>query len=130
MSRKIETHKVNGLNTLNNALDIKVFDNPGAGGASHRYCIYRPQDAVNEELNASISVNLQFQVGNPAESINGISNESLLAVVRDRLEGFQSGPFAGQENQDALDCVKAAMTFLQRRTIERQERGVEGQTVK
>ena len=58
--------------------------------------------------------------------INGISNESLLAVIRDRLEGFQTGPFACESNLEALRSVIIAMDTLAHRTAERTQRGVEG----
>jgi hypothetical protein len=54
----------------------------------------------------------------------------LLAVVRDRLECFQRGPFACDTNQQALDHVVAAMESLHSRTKERVVRGVEGTNVK
>jgi len=55
----------------------------------------------------------------------GVTNEALLAIVIDRLEGFQAGPFACDENQLALDSAKASLEFLKMRTKERQARGVE-----
>lgn len=121
---KIETHKVNGLNE---AWDIKVMDEAGPGGAHHHYCLYVPNDAFNEELNASQVVNIEFQKGPIKEAgVNGISNEMLLALVRHRLECFQSGPFACEANATALGYVVEAMNVLHVRTKERVERGVEG----
>lgn len=126
--RHIETHKVNGLNEQ---ICIRVMDDPGPGGANHRYCLYQPHDAFNEELNANVLGNINFQNGPISEAgVNGVSNEAVLAVVRDRLEGFQSGPFACPENAHALVCVIGAMTALQSRTKERAARGVEGTLLK
>ena len=122
--RHVETHKVNGLNE---AIHIRVQDDPGPGGANHRYCLYVPNDAFNEELNASLMTEIAFQKGPIKENgVNGWSNEALLAIVRDRLEGFQSGPFACDTNQLALTHVKLAMDALHSRTKERLARGVEG----
>lgn len=124
IKRKIETHKVNGLNE---ALEIAVLDEPGQGGACHRYVIYKPLDAFNEELNANPTCHIDFQNGPIKEfGVNGISGEALLAIVRDRLECFQRGPFACETNQQALDHVVAAMDALHSRTRERTVRGVEG----
>ena len=56
----------------------------------------------------------------------GVTNEALLAIVIDRLEGFQSGQFACDENEAALQAIKNALFYLQQRTRDRMERGVEG----
>ncbi len=124
MKRELTSHKVNGLN---DKLGIVVLDEPGAGGANHRYCIFRGYDTVNQELNANPTCYIDFQKGPIGEvGINGISNEALLAIVEDRLAGFQSGPFACGSNQMALIHVQSAMDVLHARTKERVARGVEG----
>lgn len=117
--REITTHKVNGLNE---ALTITVYDEPGQGNACHEYSI------KGETLSGSFPFcGIRFQKGSIDESgINGISNESLLAVVRDRLESFQAGPYKCDTNEAALIHVMAAMEALHMRTRERVERGVEG----
>jgi hypothetical protein len=122
--RELTSHKVN---VLNEALCIDVLDEPGSGGACHNYVIYVPNDACNRDLNASVVCNIGFQNGPIAEAgINGISQEALLAVVEDRLIGFQSGQYATADNAEALQHVQAAMECLHRRTRERVARGVEG----
>ena len=122
--RELTSHKVN---ELNEALTIRVQDEPSHGNACHAYCIYVPNDAFNEELNASIVCHINFQNGAIKESgINGISNEALLAVVEDRLQGFQSGDFACRENALALTKIQEAMMWLHKRTLDRVARGVEG----
>lgn len=57
---------------------------------------------------------------------NGISNEALLAVIIDRMRGFQSGEFKCRENAIALTHLEDAMHWLQHRTRHRVARGVEG----
>lgn len=115
MNRLIETHKVNGLN---DELRIAVLDQPGQGNACHKYEIACAGD---------VECYIEFQNGPIAEvGVNGISNESLLAVVRDRLEGFQSGPYKCDTNEQALVAVIAAMESLHSRTKDRVDRGVEG----
>lgn len=122
--RRIETHKVNGCNK---AIRLGVLDEPGQGGACHKYVAYIPNDEFNEELNASLAVHLNFQNGPVADvGTNGITHEVLLAVLIDRLEGFQSGKFACDENAEALDHIRHAMKALQSRTLKRVARGVEG----
>jgi hypothetical protein len=128
MSETITSHKVN---SLNDAIEIKVLDKPGQGNACHCYAIYVPNDAFNEELNASIVCNISFQNGPIVESgVNGISNESLLAVVEHRLQGFQSGEYACRENALALTKLQEAMMWLHKRTRDRITRGVEGTNTK
>jgi hypothetical protein len=70
---------------------------------------------------------IHFQEGPVQEAgLNGISNEALLAVVEDRLKGFQSGKFSCRENALALTHLQEAMHWLHHRTHERMQRGVEG----
>lgn len=126
--RHLTSHKVNGLN---DRIQIRVQDDPGAGGANHRYCLYVPNDAFNEELNASLVTEISFQNGPISEAgVNGISNEALLAIVEDRLKGFQSGQYACRENALALTHIQDAMHWLHHRTRERMQRGVEGTSAK
>jgi hypothetical protein len=61
--------------------------------------------------------------------VNGVSNEALLAIVEDRLQGFQSGPFACRENAVALTKLQESMMWLQKRTRERMARNVEGTNI-
>lgn len=113
--RTITDHKVNGLNE---ALEITA-DEPGSGGASHEYVIGLPNHAPTA---------LHFQNG-PIQSPddhNGITNEALLAVVIDRMRGFQSGQFKCRENAIALTHLEDALMWLQKRTRDRMARGVEG----
>jgi hypothetical protein len=122
--RELTSHKVSGLNE---ALRIKVLDEPGLGNACHNYTIFVPNDAYNEELNASVVCKVGFQNGPIQEAgVNGISNEALLAIVEDRLLGFQSGGYACRENAIALTHIQDAMMWLQKRTRDRMARGVEG----
>jgi hypothetical protein len=58
--------------------------------------------------------------------VNGITNEVLLAIVLDRLNGFQQGEFKSRENALAITKIEEAMHWLHHRTREREARGVEG----
>ena len=62
--------------------------------------------------------------------MNGISQEALLAILIDRLRGFQSGQYACRENAIALTKLEEATMWLQKRTLDRVRRGVEGTSVK
>jgi hypothetical protein len=112
--RTLEGHKVN---PANDQLTVTVRDEAGAGNACHEYQIKLPDGS---------GVRLAFQNGPIAEAgVNGITHEALLAILIDRLEGFQSGPFANDYNASALAHLQSAQGCLIERTRERMSRGVE-----
>lgn len=126
--RELTSHKVNGLNE---ALTIEVLDEPGQGNACHKYGIYgwhaKKNPSADYGCNDETRCLVLFQNGPILEAdVNGISNEALLAIVEDRLLGFQSGQFACRENAIALTKLQEAMMWLQKRTRDRVARGVEG----
>lgn len=126
--RELTSHKVSGLNE---SLEIQAMDPPGSGGASHAYNVYgfhtKHNESADHRTDDETCLKVLFQNGPIGESgVNGISNEALLAIVEDRLKGFQSGKYACRENQMALDRVQEAMHWLHHRTRERVARGVEG----
>lgn len=118
MSREITAHRGNGLNE---AIIITAVDaSDAAGDACHIYELHFTQGSGK-------SVRLEFQNGPIKEAgYNGISNEALLAVVIDRLESFQSGPFACEDNAAALKSVQRGLNRLLKRTQTRIQQGVEG----
>jgi hypothetical protein len=124
--RKITDHIVN---PCNDRLKIEITDQPGAGGANHRYEITGFDTRTNPSGDPGDSkLLILFQNGPINESgVNGITQEVLLAIVADRLRSFQAGPFACAANAHALQHVEEALHWLQQRTIERMRRGVEGQ---
>jgi len=72
-------------------------------------------------------LSILFQNGPIGEvGVNGITNEVLLAIVADRLRGFQSGPFVCVENEYALAHIETALTQLKECALARMQRGVEG----
>jgi len=93
---------------------------PNAGNASHVYGIQfgGPADVTR----------VQFQHGprGVATSTPGVFDDDLLAIIEDRLQGFQSGPFACVENAEALAGVQAARDALARRVAARIKKGVLG----
>jgi len=126
MTRTIETHK---HNICNEHITVEAQDGPGPGGASHKYILKGPDKDFGGGVGvaAQFGVNLRFQNGPIAEvGVNGITNESLLAVVLDRLEGFQSGEYRCRENALAITKIEEAMHWLLHRTRQRESRGVEG----
>lgn len=95
----------------------------GPGNAHHHYII--DEKAYGNEPHELLRIN--FQNGPIKESgINGVMDENLLAIVIDRLEGFESGKYASPFNARALIHIKNGLQELQNRTAEREARGVEG----
>jgi len=131
--REITTHKVN---PANDTITINVLDQPGAGGANHLYRIKGIDTTRNASAGAEASadpnnLDILFQNGPiPETGVNGVTQEVLLAIVQDRLQCFQDGPYACEENGKALEAVKVAQHWLQFRTLKRMARGVEGTHVK
>ncbi len=131
MTRNITDHIVN---PANDKLTITVLDEPGQGGACHAYLIEGFDAAARHPAErfldlAAIGGNhvLLFQNGPIAEvGVNGITHEALLAILIDRMRGFQSGPFACRENALALTKLEEAQQWLSSRTRARMARGVEG----
>ena len=122
MPRELTSHMANGCNEN---LQVLACDGPGPGGASHHYQII---NVANQNRGEDYVVaDLEFQNG-PIKEVgtNGLTHEALLAILIDRLEGFQSGPYKCEENGDALTYLELAQRRLQSRTLARIARGVEG----
>lgn len=112
---------------LNDKIALEALGEPGPGGANLSYRLTHPvllRDGDGETVH--IQQILSFQSGDPNREINGISNEVLLALVQDRLQGFVDGPFSTADNEIALRHVTVALQSLQRRTADRVARGVTG----
>ena len=91
----------------------------GPGNAHHNYLIQRKD--------GKRFLYVRFQDGPIKEAgVNGVMDENLLAIVIDRLVGFQSGPYACEENSLALSYIKQGLDALKDRTAKREARGVEG----
>ena len=111
---------------MDKVTEVICLDEPGAGGACHEYVV-KPKESNNGQPFAIVD----FQNGAIEEAgVNGCHNEDLIAIVMDRLRGFQGGDFFCTENEAALTHLQAALTWLNKRTNERIERGVEGISVK
>lgn len=113
--------------------EVKVVDEPGAGGAHHEYYISRLGVGQDKSIPAPVYVfgHVKFQKGPVKESsINGCFQEDLIAICIDRLECFQAGNYACFENGKALESLKTALHWLNERTRDRKDRGVEGTSTK
>lgn len=114
-------------------LKIEAVDEPGAGGANHRYEIigdyhYNPSETIEEKSRDIDRHIILFQNGPIKEAgVNGITEAALLAIVIDRLRSFQAGPYPSVFNFRALACCEDALDWLKARTESRLARGVEGE---
>lgn len=129
--RKLET---GNEGSVEKCIEVWALDEPGPGGACHEYDIVLSvpspnNDGLMDSFNET-STKIKFQKGAIHEAgINGITNESLLAVVIDRLNGFANGPFKNAQTMHALNHCRLALEALEERTKERAARGVEGKHV-
>lgn len=117
--RLIHTHQGSDAN---NDIDLAATDEPGPGNANHKYHIEYETDG-----GAAHSQVLSFQKGAIKEAgKNGITDEVLLAIVLDRLRGFQAGEFSCRENALAITNIEQGLHWMNARTKDRVSRGVEG----
>lgn len=120
----IEGHKVNPANDL---ITVTVADEPGPGGAHHRYIVELPPPEDPDLRAHPLTYVFEFQNGAISEvGVNGLTHEVLLSIVEDRLLAFQRGPYACRENALALTKLQEAIMWLKERTRARMQRGVEG----
>lgn len=134
--RRIETH--HDGHGLAERIEIEA-DEPGPGGASHKYRVYVDISGTQRAYDSGCTgqarenvAEIQYQRGPRAEdgSTPGVLDSVLLAIVADRMESFQAGPFASTYNSNALVHVRQAMRELKFRADERAARGVLGKNVK
>ena len=97
----------------------------------YEYCPYVPKQQCSQFVQApdgdEILCDIHFQEGPIKEcGVNGVCNEDLINMVIDRLEHFQNSPFRCRENALAITALEEALLWLRKRTMGREQRGVEG----
>lgn len=131
--REIKTHK-DAEDLCNSSIRVTAEDEAGYGQTNHSYLIRlvdtnNPNDPTKDLMEP---INVNFQNGPLREKevgiigINGITHESLLAILIDRLRSFQSSAYCCRENGLALTKLEEALHWLNQRTKNRRDRGVEG----
>jgi len=130
--RRIHTHEDGrGLTEL---CAVYAADEPHpVNGAHHEYRFIRDLTATDagsppwpvDHLDAGRIV---FQRGprHDPDSIPGVLDGCLLAVLIDRYECFQAGPFHCLENEVVLCHLRTALDAMKSRARERARRGVLG----
>lgn len=103
---------------------VFACDERGTGNANHKYSVN-----TTKEPSTILGV-VDFQKGPIQENgINGVMNEDLIAIVIDRLQGFQDSNYKCRENAIALTKLEEALLWLRKRTMDRERRNVEGTSV-
>lgn len=70
---------------------------------------------------------IHFQEGPIKEcGVNGVCNEDLINMVIERLEHFQNTEFKCRENALAITKLEEALLWLRKRTMSREQKGIEG----
>lgn len=107
----------------NRYTQVIVQDEPNdKSKACHSYAV-----VAAENENSLAFAHVHFQEGPILEAgVNGAHNEDLLVIVLDRLNGFQNSEFKCRENAIAITKIEEALLWLNKRTRDRQSRGVEG----
>lgn len=119
-----------------NLNDVFIIDEePGNGGAYHNYLIVKQGSATQDKEAGTVLLDpndillqVSFQNGarKEANSTHGVLEGDLLEIVRNRLQCFQKGPFATEDNANALRHIEEALMWLNKRQADRKERGVLG----
>lgn len=111
--------------------EVVALDEKGTGNANHEYDVRQTAPEGANITEDCIFAKVKFQHGAIKENgINGCQNEDLIAIVIDRLQGFQAGEFSCRENAIAITKLEEALLWLNKRTADRVKRGVEGTSIK
>ena len=105
--------------------DVVARDIP-VDGVHHEYLVSERIGDPDVKVRQSVTP-VFFQKG-PLKEVgpNGPSDEAYLVILRHRLEGFQSGPYACDHNAKMLAGINMALEAIAERKAEREARGVEG----
>lgn len=95
--------------------------------AEAEYKYNAPHNFKVLDKEGNVVASIHFQEGPIKEvGINGVANEDLIAMVVKRLQCFQKSEFSCRENACAITKLEEALMWLEKRTKEREQRGVEG----
>lgn len=87
--------------------------------------------SLNAPEGNSVVGEIHFQEGPIKENgVNGVMNEDLIAMVICRLDHFNQSEFSCRENSMAITKLEEALLWLRKRTMGREQRGVEGTHIK
>lgn len=113
--REVKGHEVKGEPVQ---IRILALDHPDHSGASHQYRFERDDGAQVG--------NITFHTGeiepHIGKDVNGVTMESLIVMMIDRLKGFQKGDNPHKQNEMARKRLEEALQALQVRTKEMMEK--------
>lgn len=102
--------------------------------APHHFAVLKSEKTHDEDgtgKHNQLIEQVSFQEGPIKEAgVNGVMNEDLIAMVITRLEYFNQSEFKCRENSMAITKLEEALLWLRKRTMGREQRGVEGTHVK
>lgn len=118
--RQIDTH--HDGHGLNESIQIHS-DDADRSGAAHYY---------DGTIDGRPIFHIQFQQGprNVEGSTPGATEAAILAVLIDRLQGFQAGPYSCRENAIQLTKLEEVLHWTKARADARAKRGVLGHNIK
>jgi hypothetical protein len=124
--RAIDTH--HDGHGLNESIVLQAMDEADGSGASH---FYEANIADKDGVQRTCLV-VQFQKGprDVSGSAPGVTEAALLAILIDRLRGFQAGPYACRENAIQLTHLEECLMWTKERAHARAKRGVLGKNEK
>lgn len=100
--------------------EVRYEDSPLKYNAPHHF-------AVDSVATGKRLAEVDFQEGPCKEcGANGVGNEDVIAMVICRLEHFQQSERKCRENAMANTKLEEALLWLRKRTIGRENRGVDG----
>lgn len=106
-------------------------DEPGVGNGSHSYQVIDISGQNTGVYKDQVVLELNFQHGPRQEvGVNGVVTGTLLQILIDHLQGFQSGEYRNRETACALTHLEEALFWLKSRELEREQRGVLGKAAK
>lgn len=107
---------------LTNKYTTVLHEEQFTNNAPHRFEVRDKQEKTLADIH--------FQEGPIKEAgVNGVANEDLIAMVICRLEHFNNSPYRSRDNAVAITKLEEALLWLRKRTIGRENRGVEGTNV-
>ncbi|HLE33392.1 MAG TPA: ABC transporter ATPase [Bacteroidota bacterium] len=106
----------------------------GPGGAAHEYVCYTDGTMGTGQATTSGRIEIariRYQCGPRHESGStpGILDGVLLAIIADRMEKFQAGPYSSREGAFVLTKVQEAMHWLKARADRRAREGTLGNNI-
>lgn len=113
--------KENKLNAVYRVGDV------GPGGAYHDYAVVMTRiDDTNGGRMTTAGILFQKGPRTDPDARMGVLDCDLLEIVRDRLTAFQAGPYACEENAQALAHIELALRWMNKRVEDRAKRNVLG----